>query len=301
MNEEWREAFERQAASVWTDAGLAELLHGKELAVTPANAATLLRALGLLRGDATMPPPERRKFFQLNHMLRLMRPPLEELASTDNAPLRIVDAGCGRSYLTLAIAWWLKTNFGLDAAQILGVDRNARLIDDSRRRAEMIGLANVQFVAAELETVTDEPDVVIALHACDTATDDAIAMGLRSEARLIAVAPCCQAELAGRWSELSNSGVNGPFAEIWSTPHLRREIAASMTDTFRKLLLEAAGYETRAVEFVAPEHTPKNTLIRAIKRTGWNGDAWARYEALRDHTGGVGIALSAALGHSDFA
>jgi hypothetical protein len=139
---------------------------------------------------------------------------------------------------------------------------------------------------------------VIALHACDTATCDAIALGVALDAELIAVAPCCQAELARAWSGLDGRGEAGAFAPIWGAPHLRRETAAHVTDAMRTLLVRAAGYEVRAIELVPSEHTRKNTLIRAIKRSASDAAARAAYAALRDATGGAGIALADRLGVS---
>jgi hypothetical protein len=136
---------------------------------------------------------------------------------------------------------------------------------------------------------------VIALHACDTATCDALALGVALQAELIAVAPCCQAELARAWSVLDESGEAGAFAPIWGSPHLRRETAAHITDAMRTLLMRSSGYEVLAMELVPSEHTRKNTLIRAIKRSGGDGGARAAYEALRVATGGAGIALAARL------
>jgi hypothetical protein len=116
-------------------------------------------------------------------------------------------------------------------------------------------------------------DAVVALHACDTATCDAIALGVAAGAELIAVAPCCQAELARAWSELAAAGAAGAFAPIWSMPHLRRELAAELTDAMRTLLLRAAGYDVAAIEFVPSPHTRKNTLIRALRRRATEGAA----------------------------
>jgi hypothetical protein len=119
---------------------------------------------------------------------------------------------------------------------------------------------------------------------------------VKNAAELIAVAPCCQAELARGWEALADADATGAFAPVWNTPQLRRHTAADLTDTFRTLLLSAAGYETRAVEFVASEHTPKNTLIRAIRRSDGDDAALREYAELRDATGGVGIELESLLG-----
>jgi SAM-dependent methyltransferase len=311
MREEWREAFTEKSLKYWTDERVQELTGGKDLLVLPNQAPTLLRALGLLHRDATMPPAQVRKYLQLNHMLWLLGPPLRELMERFDV-LNIVDAGCGRSYLTVALAWCFENVFD-QPVRILGVDRNKKLIEECRRRTEITGLENIlRYEASDLgdfdshtawrgafgEDVA-QTHAVISLHACDTATDDAIALGLANEVELIAVAPCCQAELARGWKALADDEevdeASRAFAPIWQTPQLCRESAATMTDTFRTLLLRGAGYDTRAVEFVPSEHTPKNTLIRAIRRGALDTEALGEYVALRDATGGVGIKLERQL------
>lgn len=133
---------------------------------------------------------------------------------------------------------------------------------------------------------------MVALHACDTATDDAIVLGVGLDATLLALAPCCQAELARKWSVVAASGA---FAPIRRTPHLRREVASLVTDTMRQLLIRAAGYECWALELVPTEHTPKNLMLRAMNRHAPDASARAEYEALRTATGGVGIELEERL------
>ena len=306
-NSRWAAAFTELAHDYWTEGRLDRLLKGKELPISPRTAPTLLRAVGLLHRDASMPDAQQRKFFQLNHMMRLLRPSLDELTERGE-PLQIVDAGCGRSYLTLALAWWFRHELNA-SVRVLGVDRDEKLITQCRRRASMVGLTDVvRFSAVDLGTLdlnavwrdafgdALELDVVIALHACDTATDDAVLLGLAHDAELIAVAPCCQAELAHGWAQLAATGSSGAFAPIWSTPHLRREVGASLTDTFRKLLLEAVGFDVYVVEFVAAQHTPKNTLIRAMRRGRPDVAARQAYLRLCDETGGVEIKLSRILG-----
>ncbi len=220
--------------------------------------------------------------------------------------MRLVDAGCGRSYLTLLLAWCARERWG-HRLEVLGIDHNPELIEECRRRTEMAELSDVvRFVAAPLDgldagaawaTAFGEPQRVhgvFGLHACDTATCDAIALGIRLDAHLIAVAPCCQAELARGWSQLESS--DSPFAPIWKMPHLRRETAAHLTDAMRVLLLRACGYEVTPMEFIAAEHTKKNTLIRAIRRSEPDSSASEEYDRLVAATGGVGIALAKLLG-----
>lgn len=291
---EWKDAFGELAQEYWTRERLDELTGGKRLLVTPDRAALLLRALGLLHRDASMPPRQVRKFLQLNHMLRVLAPSIQEMTQRHER-LNIVDAGCGRSYLTLSLAWCFE-NVWKHPVQIVGVDRNTKLIEECQRRTSLTGLEHVmRFVASDLASFElpagEALHVLISLHACDTATDDALALGISRNAELIAVAPCCQNELARGWEGLSGEKVEGAFSPIWQSPPLRQACAATMTDTFRTLLLGAAGYESRALEFVASSHTPKNTLIRATRRGEADPRAMSEYVALRDATGGVGIKL----------
>jgi len=333
MRDEWAERFAERARAHWTPARTAELVRDKTLAVLPGEAPELLRALGILHRDASMPPAERRKFFQINHMVAMLGPSIRELvavrvAARDAAhgeahpsargaaheaphdpplaPLRIVDAGCGRSYLTLLLAHAIPRLHGVPV-QVLGVDRNPDVVAESERRTRAAGLsAVVKHHASHLDALdvgrafreafalTEAPrvDAVVALHACDTATDDAIVLGVGLEATLLALAPCCQAELARKWSEVEPRGASDAFAPIRRTPHLRREVASLVTDTMRQLLIRAAGYECWALELVPTEHTPKNLMLRAMNRRTPDASARAEYEALRGATGGVGIELA---------
>ena len=311
MRDEWAEHFGERARAFWTAERTAELVRDKSLAVLPAEAPELLRALGILHRDASMPPAERRKFFQINHMVAMLGPSIRELVAIDRggAPLRIVDAACGRSYLTLLLAHAIPRLHGVPV-EVLGVDRNADVIAESERRTRAAAMSTtVKHHASKLEALdvraafrdafdTGELpriDAMVALHACDTATDDAIVLGVELEASLLALAPCCQAELARRWSELAldeRGAATDGFAPIRRTPHLRREVASLVTDTMRQLLLRAAGYECWALELVPTEHTPKNLMLRAMNRHAPDASARAEYEALRDTTGGAGIGLA---------
>ncbi len=313
----WRVAFAERAQAYWTPARVDALAAGKALVLPPGEAALLLRALGLLRFDGSLPPTEVRKYWQVSHMVTVLGPALRALRE-GGGTLRVVDAGCGRSYLTLVLAWLARARWG-QRLLVLGVDRDAAVIAAGRRRAAVADLSDVvRFVAAPLvgldlaaawrlgfvrnpdiadpeggaDPATPTIDAVIGLHACDTATCDAIVAGVAAGARVIALAPCCQAELARAWSGLVDRGAAGAFAPVWSMPHLRRELAAEVTDTLRTLLLRAAGYDVAAIEFVPSPHTRKNTLIRAVQRGPRDPGALAAYRALVTATGGCGLALA---------
>lgn len=292
MRERWAIELAAAARAHWTPERTRALTGGKRLAVLPGEAPVLLRALGLLHRDATMPPAQVRKYLQINHLVRALEAALAALRAR-HPVVRILDAGCGRSYLTLLIAWLARERWR-HPVEILGVDRNPDVIAECRRRTALAELDGaVRYEAAQLEDVR-LPDIhaVVALHACDTATCDAIALGVARGAELIAVAPCCQAELARKWTALA--GRPGALAPIWRAPHLRREIAAHVTDTMRALLLGAAGYQVTAMEFIPTEHTAKSSLLRAVRGEVGPVDPAARaeYDALVAATGGCGLALA---------
>jgi SAM-dependent methyltransferase len=286
----WAAELEARAAAYWTDERTAQLLDGKQPVIAPREGAVLLRALGLMRDDASIPPAQVRKYFQINHMVALLGPALRELRALPS--IRLLDAGCGRSYLTLLLAWCARHAWK-QPLEVLGVDRDPDVIAEARRRTELAQLDDVvRFEVGDVAAIRPSGvNGVVALHACDTATCDALALGIELGAQMIAVAPCCQAELARGWAALAERGEQGAFATVWRTPQLRRETAADVTDAMRVELLRAAGYDVAAIEFVPAEHTRKNTLIRAIRRGEPDPRARAAYEALRDATGGVDIKL----------
>jgi SAM-dependent methyltransferase len=294
VRERWAQEFSAAAAAHWTPERTRQLTGGKRLAVLPGEAPVLLRALGLLHRDATMPPTQVRKFLQINHVVRVLESSFDRLRA-HHATLRVIDAGCGRSYLSLLLAW-LAGERWRHPVTILGVDRDPAVIDECRRRASLAELDDAMtFRAARLDELGDveAAHAVIALHACDTATDDAIALGAAMRSDLIAVAPCCQAELARAWT-LRATGADTAFSPIHRAPHLRRELAAHLTDALRVLLLRGVGYAVTPLEFIAAAHTQKNTLLRAL-RTEPDPAARAEYDRLVAGTGGCGIALAARL------
>ena len=276
MKAEWIRALSDRAREYWTDERTLALTGGKQLAVLPADGAPLLRALGLMRDDASMPPDRVRKYLQINHLVRLLR---HDLAGVRT----VLDAGCGRSYLTLLLA-----HLGY---VVRGIDRDPDRIAECRRRADIAGLPAV-YEVGDVATAAGA-DAVVALHACDTATCDAIAVGVACGAKLIAVAPCCQAELARKWA----AHPGGPFAPVHRAGHLRRELAAHVTDAMRMLILRGAGYAVTADELVESGHSPKNTLLRAV-RAAPDPAARAEYDALVDATGGAGLDLAARVSAS---
>lgn len=176
------------------------------------------------------------------------------------ADVRAVDLGCGKGYLTFATWDWL-VRAGGGAPRVTGVELRPPLVDKIEGVARRLALDGLQFAAGAIaEHPLDGVDLVIALHACDTATDDALARGIAAGARWILVAPCCHREVRPQLT------ADGPMAHVWRHGILAHREAEIATDALRAALLESAGYEARVFEFISAEHTDKNLMIAAIRR-----------------------------------
>ena len=186
-----------------------------------------------------------------------MRPTLQRL----QPPLSIYDLACGNSYLTFVLAEALRLA-DLDAT-IHGVDRREDVVERSRARADALGWTHLTFDVQPIRNVAlpGDVDLVMALHACDTATDEALALAIQARAKAIFAAPCCQRELA---NQLQPDHVPAPA--LAKVGLLKRDYAATLTDALRVEILQASGYTVDALEFVASDHTPKNLLLRAHRR-----------------------------------
>lgn len=305
--EAWGSAAIERARAYWTAERLEELSAGRALLLSPAEHAPLLRAIGLLHRDASMPPHCLRKYWQVTHALRILESLVSGLEPQGREPVRIIDAGCGRSYLSLALV--ARARATSRPIEVLGVERKEGIVRAVARRAQLAGI-DAQFRAAEADLAAidaldlwreafgqrpDRIDGVIALHACDTATCDAILLGLALEARFLALAPCCQAELAQRWALLAQQPGKCAFTPVHKAPHLSRQIAAHTTDLMRTLLMRAEGYAVTPMEFVGSEHTPKNTLLRAVRTGILDSSAQEEHRALVEATGGADLALTARI------
>lgn len=302
--------FIQKARSYWTTERIQKLTSGHKYHVLPTNAPLLLRALGLLNKDSSMSADATRKFIQVNHLLTQFRPYLEEL-NKRHKQVRILDAGCGSSFLTFLLAWAYKEEWKHPSI-LVGVDSNETLISKNRQTATDMGVSDsVKFftqsiaetdwnkIIEKVVPLTPEDDIkklrphgVVALHACDTATDDAIALGIKLKSDFIAVAPCCQAELARKWKEFADLGLHNPLKPAYHNPHLRRELAAHFTDLARVLILRGHGYEVTTTEFTMSHATPKNTLILATRRGNYHKASQQEYADLVTWLGGSEISLA---------
>lgn len=261
----------------------------------------LLQELHLLTRDGALNADARRKLKQINHLCTLLAPGLEPvLAECDD--VHIVDAGAGNAYLSFVLYdVFLKR---LAGGRITAIDSRADLVQRATNRAATLGFDRLKPLCAPLAeaiaaTAHGGNDLlpvpihaVVALHACDTATDDAIILGLLAEASLIAVVPCCQTEVFGA---LKGHADTGPFSPLWRAPYHRREFASHLTNVIRCHVLEAAGYKVRATELVGWEHSLKNELIIARRHQRRNPSALRRLRRLLDKLPPLPIKLLAAL------
>jgi SAM-dependent methyltransferase len=206
----------------------------------------------------------------LSHLARDCGWVHDETDRTQAEALAIYDMGCGKGYLTFGAWHWFSRRLK-HPVNVVGVERRADLVADSNRLARQIGAKGLEFVCGDIaETPVGRADILVALHACDTATDDAIRRGLESSARLIVVAPCCHREVRGCL------GHPEPLTPVLRHGLMQEELAEWLTDGLRALFLEWAGYRTKIFEFVSPEHTPKNRMIAAIRERAPFADLGAR-------------------------
>ena len=235
--------------------------------IKPNQSVALLKALHILTNDGKLNQDSRRKLKQVNHLVNFIAPLLETVEHPS-----IVDIGAGKSYLGFMLYDALIKQ--LDAGQVIGIENRADLVDKSIALAQDCGFGRMQFLAlnaAESTVCADIPakvDMVTALHACNTATDDAIQFGLAKQAKFMVLVPCCQAEVAEvlRKHKAESFGKT-PLSEIWRHPIHTREFGSQITNVLRCLQLEAAGYSVTVTELVGWEHSMKNELIIA-KYTG---------------------------------
>jgi hypothetical protein len=222
--------------------------------IRPNQSHELLKALHILTRDGKLNQDSRRKLKQVNHLVNFIAPLFEEVLSSNPSPI-LVDHGAGKSYLGFILYDLLLKQ--LDAGEVIGIETRADLVEKSRQLA----------VDCDFK-LPSHVDIVTALHACNTATDDAIQFGLQKKAKYMVLVPCCQAEVAEVLRKHKNETFSiTPLSEIWRHPIHTREFGSQITNVLRCLQLEAAGYSVTVTELVGWEHSMKNELIIA-KFTG---------------------------------
>jgi SAM-dependent methyltransferase len=242
-----------------------------------------LREVGIADPHGKIKPSMMDKYKQVEEFLRLLIPTLEDAISAGHVhqpskdnPLRVVDLGCGHAYLTFAAHQYLASQ-GI-AVEVIGIDVRAASRDRNNAIAKSLGIdSTIKFLAEEISSTSiDKADVAIALHACDTATDDAIAWAVNRDVPLTLFAPCCHHDIQAQmkvtpepWSVITRHGI------------MRERLGDLITDSLRIQLMKLRGYRVEAIEFVGGEHTPRNLMIRAVKTGAAVGkDEVERYEAM---------------------
>ena len=241
------------------------------LELRPGQSLELLKELHILTREGKINQDSRRKLKQVNHLFQFIEKILNELPASDAGPT-LADHGAGKSYLGFIIYDLFFKALG--SGHIYGIETRSELVAASTALAHRLGFERMQFLnlsvaeSAHSQALPTQIDVVTALHACDTATDDAIAFGLQKQAKYMVLVPCCQAELARVLNK--NKALNlqrTPLAELWRHPLHAREMGSQLTNVLRCLHLEANGYQVTVTELVGWEHSMKNELILA-KFTG---------------------------------
>ena len=234
----------------------------KKVPLNSFDSSALLRALGITDGEGKIRASMRGKYDQVNEFLKVVS---ETLSSLKDIPeqFRVVDCGCGKAYLTNALYFYLTHALGFKNVIVVGIDRRDDIIASARKVAESMDVdKNVIFHKADLADFDiksigfDRVDMVVSLHACDTATDEALARGVEWKARYILSAPCCQHELHKSIAD------NGAFSGLMRQSILRERLCDILTDSFRAMILRILGFKCVVIEFVSSESTSRNIMLK---------------------------------------
>ena len=256
----------------------------KNLPLTAFDSAAFLKAASLADGEGRIRASMRGKYDQVNEFLKVIADVLKGYEQCDGETFTVVDCGCGKAYLTVALYLYLTQVAGLRQVQVYGVDRRADVIAAAKKMVAALDLAGKgEFVESDLAAF-DPPndgrraDMVVSLHACDTATDEALAKGVEWKARYILSAPCCQHELQKTLAD------KGAFAGLMRQSILRERLCDILTDSFRAMIMRILGFRTQVVEFVSSEATARNIMLKCefCVKPGQSGPV-SEYLNLRDY------------------
>ena len=244
----------------------------------PGQSQSLLKALHILTHNGGLNADSRRKLKQVQHLAQLVKPAIDASLAEKDQPV-LADLGAGKSYLGFILY-----DLYLRAAgrgKVIAVEARPELVETARKIASESGFDRMSFAQGKIaEADVGTVDIVTALHACDTATDEAILFALKHEAKFVALVPCCQAEVARQLDD-----VKGPLDQLWRHGMHRREFGSHLTNVLRGLYLEAHGYKVRVTEFTGFEHTQKNEMIFAERHQRSNPRARGEFEKLAKEVG----------------
>lgn len=256
----------------------------KNLPLTAFDSAAFLRAASLADGEGRIKASMRGKYDQVNEFLKVVGETLASRPADGGKTFTVVDCGCGKTYLTVALYLYLTRVIGMGDVCVYGVDRRADVIAAADRMARSLDLAGkVVFVESDLAAFAPpnadrRADMVVSLHACDTATDEALAKGVEWKARYILSAPCCQHELQKTLADA------GAFRGLMRQSILRERLCDILTDGFRAMIMRILGFKTQVVEFVSSEATARNIMLKCefCVKPGQAGPV-SEYLDLRDY------------------
>jgi len=237
--------------------------------IKPGQSIELLKELHILTREGKLNQDSRRKLKQVYHLYQFIEPLLEEIIAA-HSNLTLADHGAGKSYLGFILYdLFLKAK---ESGHIFGIETRQELVEKSQELSARLAFERMSFLNLSVENsiscsaLPDQIDIVTALHACNTATDDAIRFALQKQATFIVLVPCCQAEVAAVLRKNKNASFSKtPLSELWRHPIHSREFGSHLTNVFRCLLLESRGYQVTVTELVGWEHSMKNELIIARK------------------------------------
>lgn len=263
--EEAKEASHQQTVS---------LVGNRDYFIKVGQADELLKAIDLMTADGKIRNDMIRKYNQIDRYVELLHDMLLELGEKEG-PINILDCGCGKSYLTFVLNFYLKNILKKDC-YFIGLDYSEGVIESSKRIADRLGYRNMDFFRTDIKTykVGRPLDLVISLHACDTATDEALALAINNHSRAIVAVPCCHREILNQYSF-------GLLEPVIKHGIFKARLADLLTDGLRSLYLEAKGYKTSVVEYISPLETPKNLMIRAVKSKEENPKAVREFQELK--------------------
>ena len=246
----------------------------------PGQSVPLLKALHILTHNGGLNADSRRKLKQVQHLAQLIKPAIDASLKEKDQPV-LADLGAGKSYLGFVL---YDLYFGpAGRGKVIAVETRSELIATAKKIAAESNFTRMEFALGKIaDTELGPVDVVTALHACDTATDEAINFALKHDAKYVALVPCCQAELARELEHSKNS-----LDQLWRHPIQRREFGAHLTNVLRGLFLEAHGYKVRVTELTGLEHSLKNEFIFAERHQRSNPRARAEFEKLEKEIGAV--------------
>jgi SAM-dependent methyltransferase len=234
-----------------------------------------LEAVGIMTADGKVKADRQKKFKQINEFLKLIQQ-TGELEKFDKPFLNVVDYGCGNAYLTFAVYHYLNHKLGI-RTHLVGVDSRPEPLEKHARTAQALGWDDLTFQAGSIIDFVPAapPDITLALHACDTATDEALAQGIRWQSKLIFSVPCCHHHLQ---HQLGQQVTPEPFRPVLRHGIMGERLGDVLTDTLRALILRIMGYKTEVLQFVSAEHTAKNVMLRAVRT-----DAPATTQLIREY------------------